>query len=409
MNKFSFIVRMLAVFGLLLGASTALAATNDSVNYWTFDEGAGRSVNDLIGGQNGVLTGSSTGFGWAGGKVGTALGMDGSAGESVVLPNGMLKGTQGTLALWFKMNSLSERNILFSAKSTSDNNIYMALSVDRDGRPQMQFRDSSSGNDRKAQGTKLLNANEWYDLVITASGQTYHLYINGEEVTVAGENWGRWFSDMTNQTLSYRMGSLDAIPMSGVLNGYLDDVRIYNRVLSFDEVSALYAEGNAAVPTIPLEVRPMLSFSAGDARVPFGGSVLLEWSSKNVTQCTASGSWSGPVSLSGSQVFTKLGSDATYTMACTGKAGNVAASVIVGVDEKGALTGTTSSALPKGTLTVTEVTSTPNGNMNAAAANTSSAMKERSRHDEIQGLIDQILVLIGELQKQLAQLKAAAH
>ena len=54
------------------------------------------AVSEIREDQNGVLTGSSTGFGWASGKVGTALGMDGVSGEGIALPNAFLTGSQGS-------------------------------------------------------------------------------------------------------------------------------------------------------------------------------------------------------------------------------------------------------------------------------------------------------------------------
>ena len=237
------------VLGALLFAPTALASTTDYSHFWSFDEGTGRSVNDSVGGQNGVMNGSSTAFGWASGKVGTGLGMDGAAGTGIVLPNGFLKGSQGSIALWVNVQNLSDQNIIFSGKSTTDNNIYAAFMVDRDGRLQLQFRDTTGGNDRKAQGTHLLNKNEWYHLVITANGLGYHMYWNGIEMTVAGDNIGRWFPDITNQTLMYRIGSLASTPLSGSFNGYLDDMKMYDRALTADEVATLFNEGNAARPT----------------------------------------------------------------------------------------------------------------------------------------------------------------
>ena len=203
------------VLGALLFAPTAFASTTDYTHFWSFDEGMGRSANDLVGGQNGVMTGSSTGLGWASGKVGTAIGMDGTVGTGIALPNAFLKGSQGTISLWLNPQSLSDQNIIFSGKSTTDNNVYAALMVDHDGRLQFQFRDSTNGNDRKAQGTHLLNKNEWVNVVFTASGLGYHMYLNGAEMTVAGDNIGRWFPDITNQSFMYRIGMLDAIPLNG--------------------------------------------------------------------------------------------------------------------------------------------------------------------------------------------------
>jgi hypothetical protein len=245
-----YLITILGAAALLM-VNSAYAATDDYTNYWKFDEGYGRSVNDAKGGMNGVLTGSSTGFGWASGKIGTALGMDGGSGEGVALPNSVISGSQGSLSVWFRLDSLADGNVIFSAKSSTDHNVYVLLSVDRDGRPQLQWRTDPNGADVKANGGKILNKNEWYNLIVTANSQSYHMYVNGEELTMYGQNWGRWFPDFTNHTLSYRIGRSEATPLLGSFNGYLDDLRLYNRPLTFEEVTTLYDEGNMGKPTNP--------------------------------------------------------------------------------------------------------------------------------------------------------------
>src|SRR3989338_6970306 len=230
--------RLIIAVALLFSAQTLYAATDDYTNYWSFDEGGGKTIADPRGGQNGALFGSSTKLGWASGKNNTALFFDGATGIGVALPNSILTGTQGTISLWFNLEAFSDGSILFSTKSTEDNNIYTALMIDREGRPQLQFRTTNAGNDKRAQGTKILNKGEWYNLVLVATGGTYRMYVNAEEVTVAGENSGRWFPEQSSQPLVYRIATLDAAPLPGVWNGFIDEIKIYSRPLSSVEVSA---------------------------------------------------------------------------------------------------------------------------------------------------------------------------
>ncbi len=399
--------KQLGIFvGLILFvvAPSAFAVTTDYVNYWSFDDATGRSIGDT-GGQNGVMTGSSTGFGWASGKSGTALGMDGMAGQGVALPNAFLNGSQGTISVWFKMEDLSDRNIIFSGKSTTDNNIYAFLSLDREGRPQFQFRSEANGNDRKAQGTKILNKNEWYHLVFIADAQSYKMYINGEMVTMAGDNIGRWFPDITNHPLMYRIGSSEATPLVGSFNGMLDELRIYNRALSGSEVTMLYNEGNDAKPTVPMSIRPQLTFTSSSGTAPAGGSVTLNWNATNVDTCSGGNGLSGAVPLVGSRVMNNLGMNTTYTLTCVGKGGQTEQSVNVRV---GTSTGMSSSATSTGgTLTITDVTPVKPVVVSTTSANIGATMNAETRRALIQDLLKQIMKLIGELQNQLAVMKAA--
>ncbi len=61
-----------------------------------------------------------------------------------------------------------------------------------------------------------------------------------------------------------------------------------------------------------------LTFTATQTTVLFGESVTLDWSSQNADSCTASGAWSGPQSLQGSQVITPQ-TTGVYTLTCEGQ------------------------------------------------------------------------------------------
>jgi hypothetical protein len=255
----------IALVAVGMHTTFAYAAIDDHAQYFSFNEGTGQTVADSVGGKNGSLTGTSTGFGFASGVAGTALGMDGTQGESVVLPDGLLSGSQGSIVLWLKVNSLSDRNVIFSARSTIDNHIYAALMIDSEGRPQFQFRTTTDGADQKIQGGKTLNKGEWYQLVFTASAQNYQFFLNGEVLTVAGYNTGRWFPELVNHNLAYRIGSIESGVVNGVFDGYLDEFRIYARPLTQDDVTVLYNGGNPGTPDMPLAAKQALAAKAAAA------------------------------------------------------------------------------------------------------------------------------------------------
>ena len=63
--------------------------------------------------------------------------------------------------------------------------------------------------------------------------------------------------------------------------------------------------------------------------IVLGESATISWTSSTATSCTASGSWSGPLPTSGSQVLTPVGvgSD-TYTLACSNALGTTTAAPV---------------------------------------------------------------------------------
>jgi hypothetical protein len=76
---------------------------------------------------------------------------------------------------------------------------------------------------------------------------------------------------------------------------------------------------------------PTLSFSASPSTVTQNGSTILEWSSTDVTSCTASGDWSGNKSATGSETIIVSTVDSQYTLTCNGAGGNIKDTVNVGV------------------------------------------------------------------------------
>ena len=79
-----------------------------------------------------------------------------------------------------------------------------------------------------------------------------------------------------------------------------------------------------------------VSISASSTKITLGQSVMLSWTSKNVTSCTASANptetdWSGSLPTNGSQSVTPSSAETTtYTLQCSGT-GSATSNVTVGV------------------------------------------------------------------------------
>lgn len=76
---------------------------------------------------------------------------------------------------------------------------------------------------------------------------------------------------------------------------------------------------------------PSVALSASPQSVAYNGSTTLTWSSSNTTACSASGGWSGSKGLTGTQNFSGIKSNVTYSLTCTGSGGTHTASVSVSV------------------------------------------------------------------------------
>lgn len=87
---------------------------------------------------------------------------------------------------------------------------------------------------------------------------------------------------------------------------------------------------STASVTVNVYPTPSLTLTATPGAIPVGDSSLLSWTSLNTTDCTASGSWSGAMALSGSTSVSPT-STATYVLMCNGLGGMIVATTTVTV------------------------------------------------------------------------------
>jgi hypothetical protein len=96
----------------------------------------------------------------------------------------------------------------------------------------------------------------------------------------------------------------------------------------------------APKPTVPVKapaptVKPTLKLTASASAVRRGERVTLSWSGQGVSNCQASGSWSGQRSSSGSMATGALTERQSYTLACDSAEGRIMAMTSVQVSSGG--------------------------------------------------------------------------
>ena len=79
--------------------------------------------------------------------------------------------------------------------------------------------------------------------------------------------------------------------------------------------------GTSSTASVALNIVPSVTFNASPAVVASGAAATLTWTSDNATACAASGAWSGPKPVSGSQSTGALTAAATYSLTCAGAGG----------------------------------------------------------------------------------------
>jgi hypothetical protein len=235
------------------------------VAYWKFDEGSGTTVSDSSGnGNTGTLMNGPL---WTAGRVGNALYFDGID-DNITVPDFNTLDLSGSFTLSAWVNPVSTftdfRSIL--AKNYKYYLYASAAGFCGDGSPLGGFFE---GQDITVCQPSPLPTNTWTHLTVTYNGSTLTLYRNG--VAVATSN--------VSVTRSSATGTLQigASQYGEYFNGFIDEVRIYNRALSGTEIQTIFQQDSvAASQTVTNSVTQPFNFSlsnSGNKSVVAGSSV----------------------------------------------------------------------------------------------------------------------------------------
>jgi len=178
--------------------------------------------------------------------------------------NGFYSGTcSGNYILSKGLEANTDYNAVFSDapydNSIGQNNCFVPVDTSHES-----FYGMGTGS-----ATPFLHSGSWYHVVFTNNGTTSVMYVNGNLVAA---NSGV----ITQNTNDIFLGRyFDSTRTPYWFNGILDDIRIYNRAITSDEVTALYNAPNPSIPNdcangnnLQLIIR---SGSAQDSLLTFGG------------------------------------------------------------------------------------------------------------------------------------------
>jgi hypothetical protein len=134
---------------------------------------------------------------------------------------------QITLSFWVKLNSLTEESFILSHGSWEQR---WKVSVTPTGRLRWTVKTSTGTKD--LDGTFPLLLNQFYHVALVYSGYSMELYADGEL-----DNFLEHTGLMNTTVKSLTFGRKDESVTNYSLHGILDEVRIYDTVVSPDEIS----------------------------------------------------------------------------------------------------------------------------------------------------------------------------
>lgn len=206
------------------------------VHHWTFDETSGFTAHDVPGGADGTLLNwNQTEPRWAAGKVGGALRF--STVDNAVVTPALGTGAQWSIAFWLQVSAKTGLNPRIMTGPDTGTWAYLNLENDRG----MSFSSRNTNTHDPAPVT----VGTWVHYAVTFDtiGDVGAIFRDGKPVASGffGDNAPAvpWIFGH-NSDLDNPLGSLD---------GLLDDLRVYDRLLSTSEIQALAAQSTPQPPT----------------------------------------------------------------------------------------------------------------------------------------------------------------
>ncbi len=241
------VILLLWVISLLIFLSEGYGGEG-LIGYWKFDEAKGTIVMDSSGnGINGRIKGAK----WARGIVGSAIEFNGN--ESVVFDSPLLDGMEElTVSLWIyikgdgRYSPLAKRDCIYRFVFLPEGDHFVI---------------ATENNPWYSSGTvlpfKKIPRERWCHIVATYKSGEIKVYKDGELMAMGGGVTGR----INKSPDSLVLGSADG-PNLENFQGIIDEVRIYNKALSPEEIKELYYSAliRKYIGELPRERKRLSSF-----------------------------------------------------------------------------------------------------------------------------------------------------
>jgi len=229
-----FIISIAFLTGLIGSYSAVAQITNGLVFAVTFDEISGNKVSDSSGyGNNGTVNGNAD---WQAGKYNNSFHFDGATSISVPNKDPLTQLTHPmTVGCWVNPDSITGwHNIveMDRTSATKTNGWKLGFNATKNV-VWTTYGVKDFG------GTTVIDTGKWTHVAVTWDGAQAIIYINGTpEAPIAGGGVidVKDTNDIPSLDIGWRRSSASAF-----LLGYLDDLFIYNRLLTQDEINDLMA------------------------------------------------------------------------------------------------------------------------------------------------------------------------
>ena len=218
---------------------TVTTATYNYIDYTQGNSIAYYKMSDAKD-QLGNYNGTPVNMDWGEGKFGFAGSFNGSS-SYITLPNSVeqpfILAQQFGVSMWFKIDALptgGDEEFLISLYQEG----YLDIRIKASGVIEAKVAEESSGTDRIVTSSSgVVSAGTWHHVVWTGAANNLVLYIDNSSVAT-GSTWNGTFY---HSNAGCSIGSKNN-GTSDFFDGKIDQIRIYDEVLTATEVDTLYKE-----------------------------------------------------------------------------------------------------------------------------------------------------------------------
>ena len=245
-NQGSYFVVVTNVIGSLTSSVATLALTCDAspsglVAWWQAESNA----LDSVGSNNGVLTNGVT---FVPGKVGLAFNMDGTNGFVQVPNSSVLCPTNFTIEAWVRFSSLDSQRtggapageqFVVNKNGLTDSAFFLGKA--RSSGDYLLFGITDPTHKVEVDSAHNIQTNVWYHMAGVRGSNYIQFYLNGQYL---GQTNASFTTIYTNAPLDFGSSGQILASWDARFAGTLDEVSIYNRALSSNEIVAIYNAGS---------------------------------------------------------------------------------------------------------------------------------------------------------------------
>jgi len=229
----------------MIGAA-ANGLLNNLVSYWKLDESSGNAL-DAHGSNDGIVTGATQG---ASGKINTAYSFDGNDYVNIDgVVDDLASTTTGTWSAWVKPVDATPSPVEYYI-SFGDTNANEAIAIHPKPTGELKGIIVDAGTTDWALETDsvVFSDNTWTHIAIVQNGTEPVLYVDGVAVAqtfTTSNDKTSWLNQLGGLD-NGRIGNLNfnSNGEKNHFNGTIDEVGIWSRALTGDDITTLYNSGS---------------------------------------------------------------------------------------------------------------------------------------------------------------------